>query len=368
MYRVRKAVKLTYGKEDVSYFICDPILPVYHLCKFLDLKGKNSINTQKTYSSILVQWVNYLYKRNKIYYEVTYDDLKKYLYSLIFLNKKNQYILTPERTYLTIKMKQTIIIDFYNFLSCEKDVDSSLRFYDNKNEIINYNFKLDINKLEKVASNTIDFFMTKYKRSRKENYILEYSEEEILRIHSHFNLLRDKAVFYLTLFGLRIDEVLSIKVKDFNYLDNVVRPSRSKSNEFRHVVISEYVSNIINNYIQTERISAITDSGKNSEFLFININKGIYCGENLKYSTFYTSLKRAAINAGFNSNEIRTHSGRSTRTMQLFKKDNITDEMIRHIMGWKSPSSMKSYIDENNKSLSLKGAKFLANMNNKENL
>lgn len=181
---------------------------------------------------------------------------------------------------------------------------------------------------------------------------------------SNLNSLRNKAVFLLTLFGMRIDEVLSIYLTDFNFYQNSVQPSRSKTIKNRVIVISEDASSLIQQYIQTERLNAVISSGIDSRYLFININQGYNCGKPLKYPTFYKALKKAGVNAGFKPEQIRTHSGRSTRTMGLLKA-NVSDEIIRHILGWRSPTSMKDYLDEQNKSLALKGAKFLAHINHK---
>lgn len=359
-YIVKKAVKIFNNKQKKSWFICNPIIPVYHVCKFLDLKGKNSEHTQKTYASVLTQWLNYLQEnRKKQYFEIESQDIKKYFHKLIFFNKDNQFVITPELTYKTLKLKHTIIFEFYKFLLGECETNYIL-VIDNKK----YNFNLKLDKFDRDAKNAIHYYMTKYKLSRKENYILEYTEDDIKVICSNFNFIRDKIVFLLTVFGIRVDEVLSIKISEFNFSENLVKPSRSKSYNKRTIVISSELSKMINNYIQTERMNAIYKSGLDSEYLFVNLNAGKYCGKELKYQTFYTSLKRAGVNAGYKFNSIRTHSGRSTRAMELLKQG-VSDEMIRHIMGWKNSSSIKEYIDHNNKSLAIEGAKFLANTNKK---
>lgn len=346
MYKVKKGIKKYKNQIYFNWMICNPVIPEFHLCKFLDIKGKQSKYTQKTYSSILVQYLNFLeQKRDKKYNEIAYEDLNKYFYSLIFFSKNENLIINPEITYKTLKMKHTVIIEFYKFLQGE-----------------NIQLFINVDKLNQSGKNSIELYMVRYKKSRKDNYIMEYTDDDIKIIVSNFNTLRDKSIFLLTLFGMRIDEVLSIKSLDFNYSENIIKPSRSKTIKNRFIVISSDVSKIIQNYIQTERIDAIINSGKDSEYLFINIKKGKYCGLELKYQTFYKALKTAGINAGYTKEQIRTHSGRSTRVMELLK-ENVSDEIIRHILGWKNSSSMKDYIDEYNKTLSIKGAKFMAEIN-----
>lgn len=368
MFKVKKAIKIINNKIYENYFICNPSIPVFHLCKFLDLKGKNSENTQKTYASILVQWLNFLYSRkNKQYYEVDLEDLKKYIYSQIFFNKENNYVLKPDLTYITLKMKNKVIYEFYKFLLGEVNSKTSILSILSQGKELNYHFTLKLKEFRETGINSIDFYMTKYKSSRKEKYIMEYTEKQIFSINSNLNYLRDKLIFQLTLYGMRIDEVLSIKIKDVNNIENTIKPSRSKTDKNRIIVVSKETIKYINNYVHTERMNSIIYAGVDSEYLFINLNRGKNCAKPVTYQTFYTALKRAGINAGFDKNQIRTHSGRSTRTMELLKNDNISDEIIRYIMGWKSPLSINPYIEEKSKSLAIKGAQFIAKENSKNN-
>lgn len=230
----------------------------------------------------------------------------------------------------------------------------------------NYYFDMDLKKLNRKIDSSIKLFLTEYKRGRKEQFIMEYSEEDIEIISSNFLCMRDKAIFLLTLMGMRIDEVLSIKVKNIDFSENILYPSRTKSQKNRPVVILNSISILINSYLKTERLEAIYHSGIDSEYLFINIKKNKFCGNQLKYNTFYSSLKRAAKKAGFLPESIRTHSGRSTKAMELLKHK-VSDEMIRNIMGWRSIHSISSYIDENNKSLAINVAKGLANSSKNKN-
>ena len=81
--------------------------------------------------------------------------------------------------------------------------------------------------IESISDATIELFVTKHKISSKE-YILEYSDDEIKAIYSNFKNYCNRAIFLATLHGMRIDEVLSIKLKDYNPRDCTVKPSRSK--------------------------------------------------------------------------------------------------------------------------------------------
>ncbi|BFU78782.1 hypothetical protein ALC152_19970 [Arcobacter sp. 15-2] len=362
-FKVKKAIKILKNTSYISYFVCDPYIPVFHICKFLDIKGKNSHNTQKTYAYILANWLNHLdTKLNKKYYEINIQDIKKYIEYLIFFNQKGQYILTPELCYKTLKGKGNVIVEFYMFLLSEVDSNENALIIYNKNMKYNYPLSFNIEKLKSSTENTLNLFLTRYKRGRKENYIIEYTDIEIEIISSNFSSLRDIVIFKLTLFGFRIDEVLSIYLEDFNFQEKNIKPSRSKTNKHRIVEISSELSILINNYIQTNRLDAVFNSGYDSPYLFVNHKQGKYCGKEVSYQTFYKSLKRAAQKAGFDTTKIRTHSGRSTSVMNDLEKG-MPYEIIRHKYGWNNPISITPYIDEQSKKLMKKASKFIYKQN-----
>nr|WP_300561841.1 tyrosine-type recombinase/integrase [uncultured Oscillibacter sp.] len=160
----------------------------------------------------------------------------------------------------------------------------------------------------------------------------------------------------------RIDEVLSITLDSYNATDRIVQPTRSKgrananrkSNSLRVVALPEKTCNIIDRYIQTERATAETESGRISQYLFINLNSGKAQGTPLRYHNYLKILKRCAERAGLDPSKIRTHNGRSTKAMEflehqaLHPEDSITDGIIMESFGWRSFSSIDHYRNHNN--------------------
>lgn len=59
-------------------------------------------------------------------------------------------------------------------------------------------------------------------------YIKWYTDEEKALLCDGFHTLRDEAVFRLTLEGFRIDEVLSMRLCDYQAMERLIQPSRSK--------------------------------------------------------------------------------------------------------------------------------------------
>lgn len=166
----------------------------------------------------------------------------------------------------------------------------------------------------------------------------------------------------LTFEGFRIDEVLSITLDSYNAIEQLVQPTRSKGranagkgeNPLRLVALPKKTCDIIDKYVQTERADAERESGKLSQYLFVNLNYGKKQGLPLSYHNYLKILKRCASRAGLDASKIRTHNGRSTKVMEflehqtLHPEDNITDGIIMESFGWKSLSSIDHYRNHNN--------------------
>ena len=116
---------------------------------------------------------------------------------------------------------------------------------------------------------------------------------EIESLCAHFLTLRDEAIFRLTLEGFGIDEVLSMRLSDYNSVKRLIQPSRSKMRQ------------------------------------------------------------TAPINGENRLRKIRTHSGRSTKVMELLENGALNPaerkseaELLYHF-GWKSINSMQPYMKFN---------------------
>ena len=186
--------------------------------------------------------------------------------------------------------------------------------------------------------------------------------DEKNRLADAFLSLRDVAVFKLTLEGFRIDEVLSMTLDSYNAEERMIQPTRSKGktdarngyNPLRTVALPSDTCELLNRYIESERMIAENESGIISQYIFININKGRHQGRLLSYSNYLKVLKRCAKRTHMNEAKIRTHNGRSTKAMEflehqaLHSEDGISDAIIMESFGWNSIDSIKHYRDHNN--------------------
>lgn len=363
-YHVRAGRK-THERGGISnfHFICKPNVPDFYASLFVANRSKNSIRYGKSVGYRLTKFFNFLLDRKTEYWEATDIDIKAYMMELInFDQKSGEIIGEPDVTYETIQKHKTTIVQFYKFLWQFSDHSVlQINKWDN-NTLSEYKTALTLrwNTIEIIADATIDLFLTKYKTSKKE-YIMEYTDEEMQAIYSNFSNYRNRAIFLCTLHGMRIDEVLSIKLQDYSPISNTVKPSRSKGTgrgRKRTIVLGDQAVKIIENYILHERNPAEIKSNKHSDCLFVNTRQidGEIAFDEYTASSYRSALITAAKKAGIVGN-VRTHSGRSDKATKLVRSMvsgelKLSDEIIRQIMGWKSPESIAPYIDHNNEEIS----------------
>lgn len=351
-YVVRKAlISNVYNTKEKRYFIIDNEngLPVHLINKYLYKAGIRSINTNRKYAGHICVWLNYLNMKNKLYCQATLKDVLNFIDFKIFELDENKKVINYEGpiTYSTLSGYITALTELYKCIEGlddasvmefkTKEMNANKSYY--YGQIYSYDYKYIVE--ERIRS---------LKQSRE--YIKWYTKDEIIAIASNFNTIRDKAIFLTTyITGMRIDEVISIILSDFKQEENTVTPSRSKStgeNANRILFIGSALESVYNNYLWNERLLVESETDC-CDYLFINLRKDNNRGKPIKYRSYIDILKRTAKRAGIDAEKIRTHSGRSTHTMDLLywqaehPEDPLTDEQIRLIMGWSSTRSIDLY-------------------------
>ena len=374
IYRVVPAKLTVCGKITKRFMIVDNKIPVYELNEWVELKSLRKASTGKEYANKLSVFLNFLSVRNIEYDQASRNDVLAFIDSLIYgLSQKDNVfnVKNASITYNTLSLYITVITEFYKWLYQKVNgelpiIDSTRRKLSGKSylygQIYDFNYFTIIEKRIRTL-----------KSSRE--YIKWYTDEEKEILISNFLTLRDKSIFMVTLEGLRIDEVLSIRMSDYDSERHIVRPSRSKGrltsthekSVLRPVVLPERTYKILDAYVFTERADAETTSGKLNEWLFINLRSGDSLGNPLSYRSFWEVMKRCAKRAGFDESKIRTHSGRSTKVMEILEhqskhpEDGITDVIIMELMGWKSMNSINPYKQEDNMIIAMEAAKKIHN-------
>jgi len=202
-----------------------------------------------------------------------------------------------------------------------------------------------------------ELLATKLPRIKEtKEHVKWYLPEEINAILTQFNTLRDKAIFLLTLEGMRISEVINLNMDDYRSDEQLVHIQRAKGNKERIVPLRGQTIQAIENYLYAEK-SVVEEEEGLFDALFVNLRKGKNYGQRVAYRNVLNIIKNAASKAGLDGNLIRTHSGRSTRTMELLRyqsdhsEENLTDEQIRLLMGWSSSKSLEPYVNQKDERL-----------------
>jgi len=352
-------------------------MPVFRANCFLEKKGKKSETTAKQYAYRLCSFLSFLEnKRNKKYKQASKLDVVKFIDSILFESDGLLYIEKGRACYNTLRHYLAVIKGFYRYLEDELN-ENAESVSDGRRRSAKYSY-LYGQIWDMDTSLVLDAKVERVKGSKE--YIKWYTDEEIEAIKSNFKTLRDSAIFSLSLDGMRIDEILSLRTSDFDPNENCVYPYRSKGKETGNVgssvTISTETSKTINDYIFNERDEVIIKLQEDGKYdfpdeLFLNLREDEYMGQPLGYRNVISILKGVANKAGLNPKMIRTHSGRSTKTMELLDyqaehpEDNITDEQIREIMRWTHPSSIYPYINTKDRRISVKTAKKIAESKNK---
>ncbi|MFA2821553.1 tyrosine-type recombinase/integrase [Bacillus wiedmannii] len=361
MYSVREALLIRKsGNEQHCYFILKDGLPIFEINKWLEYKGINSSRTSKKYSFELCKFLNYLLSINKHYRDVTKKDIVRFIDYLLFSNDKNTFVSFESNiSYTTVSSYLTVIKEFYRYLEDTLNDVINLN-YSKSNKRINNNSYLYGQVWDMDIKELLAHKMPRIKKTK--DHIKWYSEDEIKAISSNFNSLRDKCIFALTLEGMRIGEVTYLNLEDYNFEDEVIHLSKTKGNKERIVPLKSQTIDLLESYLYNER-SVVEEEIGLFDALFVNLKKGKNFGTRVSYRNALNLIKTAAKNAGFNPDEIRTHSGRSTRTMELLKyqsenpDENLTDEQIRLLMGWSSSKSLEPYINQKDEQLLVSLAK-----------
>lgn len=136
--------------------------------------------------------------------------------------------------------------------------------------------------------------------------------------------LRDKAMMELMYSsGLRVSELLSLKVSQINYEKGVIRII-GKGNKERIVPVGEFAMEYVAKYVTSARKK---NKGRNSQTLFLN-----RYGEPLSRVYFFLQIKKYALEAGIDK-EISPHTIRhcfATHMLENGAELRAIQEMLGH--------------------------------------
>lgn len=136
--------------------------------------------------------------------------------------------------------------------------------------------------------------------------------------------LRDKAMLELMYSsGLRVSEIISLKLKDLNFQDGVIK-IHGKGNKERVVPVNEYALDFVSEYVTTVRRQ---NKGRNKPEIFLN-----KYGEPLSRQFFFMRVKKYAEIAGI-TKTISPHTLRHSFATHMLENNadlRAVQEMLGH--------------------------------------
>ena len=359
-FEVKRFLFETTRNETVCRFmLTDRLLPMLVPNQYIEMKSVNKLGTGKSHAYKLCVFLNFLHEKHRTEYDAaTNKQVLDFIDHLIYGDRENLIILHPQDSlcYSTLSGYVSAITDFYCWL--DRNYGSEMVFYEGERkcrpqsylygQIYTYKYKNLINRMLPDV------------KGRRE-YIKWYTKKEKEFLCDGFLTLRDKAVFRLTLEGFRIDEVLSMRLDNYNAAERLIQPSRSKrkqsavvghQNKLRIIRLNEKTVKVLNDYLFVERPTAENTSGNTSDWIFINL-RGSSIGQPLSYFNFRKILRSCAKRCGLESEKIRTHSGRSTKVMDILEHNAMnpdeakSDVEIMQLLGWSQIDSIQPYMNHN---------------------
>lgn len=247
-----------------------------------DLELRYSVNTQNVYTDLFEEFINYYPEKQSE--EITEEEIISFLRYLV-----------NERKISTSYQNQSI---------------NAIKFY-----------------YERVLGGTRKIYLIE--RPRKENYLPEVlSEEEITSILKAISNLKHKAIIMVIYSGgLRISELINLKVKDIDSDRMQIRISQAKGKKDRYTLLSNKTLLILRKYF-TEY--------KPKEWLFEGVSGGQYAD-----SSIYSIFKKAIASANIKK-KVSIHSLRHSFATHLL--ENGTDlRYIQNLLGHSSSKTTEIY-------------------------
>ncbi|MBQ2946794.1 MAG: site-specific tyrosine recombinase XerD [Bacilli bacterium] len=271
--------------------------------RYLLIDKGYSKNTIESYKRDLDKFLGY--NKNKTIDNISNDDLKKYIK---YLNDNGLNEKSIARNISSLK-------SFYKFLVISKYISS------------NTSDSLYLPKIKKNLPSTLT-----------EEEIFSLLDIELIDNFSY----RNKAMFellYAT--GLRVSELINLKLQDVDFSQDIIRTFGKGSKE-RIIPIGDYAKEYLEKYIYKYRSSMLKK--ESSEYIFINNH-----GKQMTRQGFFKIIKKIAREKGINK-ELSPHTLRHSFASHLLKYG-ADLRTIQELLGHSDISTTQIYTHITNEEL-----------------
>lgn len=272
-------------------------------------------------------------ERNLSYIDDVIVSLKKQLILKGYTNKTIKAYIGHARRFLqyTNKKLECITVndvESYMFMLLN-DQQNSHSYVNQSLSSIKFFFKYILNK---------DNLLYELPRPKKENKLPEVlNNEEVLAIFNKISNYKHKAILYLVYSsGLRVGEVVRLKVKDIDVERMMIHVRQGKGRNDRYTILSEVTLKTLRKYANIQ---------KPSDWLFPGGKEGSFLTERSVQKVFSKACKDAKI-----KKSVSVHTLRHSFATHLLEGG--TDlRYIQELLGHKSTKTTEIYTHVSNKSI-----------------
>ncbi len=180
---------------------------------------------------------------------------------------------------------------------------------------------------------------TNISRPKKEKKLPEIlNKNEVVRLFQAITNIKHKAIMYLTYSsGLRVGEVVKLKLSDIDSKRMLVRVAQGKGRKDRYTILSETALDTLRQYVKAY---------KPDYWLFQGAQPGKHLNERTVQKVFDAAKRSAGI-----KKEVSVHSLRHSFATHLLEAG-IDLRYIQELLGHQSPKTTEIYTHVTEKSLS----------------
>ena len=276
---------------------------IIEFLRYLLIDKGYSNNTIESYKRDLDKFLEFNNDTN--IKNINHEDLKEYIK---YLNKENLNEKSIARNISSLK-------SFYKFLTIEKYIDN------NMSDI------LYLPKVRKSLPNTLT-----------EGEIIKLLD---IKLTDNFSYRNKAMLELLYATGLRVSELINLKLQDIDFNQDIIRTFGKGSKE-RVIPIGDYAKEYLKKYIFEYRGSLLKK--EISEYLFLNNH-----GKQMTRQGFFKIIKKIAKEKGI-SNEISPHTLRHSFASHLLKYG-ADLRTIQELLGHSDISTTQIYTHITNEEL-----------------
>lgn len=273
------------------------------------------------------------------------------------------YLKTLEQAHNTLRHKITNVSLFLKYLENNgiknlKEINKQnlydyIQIYDGYNHVLSYKDrnKLDIklflnwafdNNFSKYSGNMIFPKIIWHRRTTIRTY---YTKEEIAKLLNVIDRRTKKGkedfliVSLICYLGLRISDVINLKITDIDFNENTIKIIQNKTNEKLYLPLIDQVK-----YPMLDYLKNVRPCDTNLDFIFLTNQKPY--GQHIKLTLHNYMIRRYFIKAGvdINGRKAGFHSLRHSFSTMLLK-ENVPLYSISTILGHQKLDTTMLYLD-----------------------